>query len=216
MTWRNVTAGIAVLGSLLVPDVVGATPVRSIPNLVSITFFERSGGDAPTPFTFLVNSSQLTNRLATLNSTNQDFAGVATEFYDVFYSNADGQFNLNGEYLTIEGVFGKTLAADGAGGGLNLAEIRLNFSGTATEFGNFVASSLPLGDNAIPASVGNAIDGDLLTHTTMGNTVGTPQRLLVTLGFLSSSGPPPVPEPSALVLLAAGALALIPVVRRRR
>ena len=100
--------------------------------------------------------------------------------------------------------------------GLNLAEIGLNFSGTPTEFGNFVASSLPLGDNAIPDSVGNAIDGNLQTHTTMGNTVGTTQRLRVTLGFLSSSGPAPIPEPSTLVLLAAGALALIPVARRRR
>ena len=217
MTWRNVTAGIAVLGLLLLPDVAGASPVRSISGLVSITFYERSGGDAPTLFTFLVNSSQLTNRLSDpLSSTNRDFAGVATEFYDVFYSNANGGFNLDGEYLTIEGVFGKTLAADGAGGGLNLAEIGLNFSGTPTEFGNFVASSLPLGDNAIPDSVGNAIDGNLQTHTTMGNTVGTTQRLRVTLGFLSSSGPAPIPEPSTLVLLAAGALALIPVARRRR
>jgi hypothetical protein len=81
---------------------------------------------------------------------------------------------------------------------LNLAEIELNFSGGAPgEFGNFVASSLALGDNAVPGSPPLAIDGDLLTHTTMGNTIGSEQRLRVTLGFESSSGPVPIPLPMA-------------------
>lgn len=189
----------AVLGPPIMASGAQAIPVRDIPNLASITFWERTGGTGPTPFTFGVNSTQLTTRLADpLTTTNSDFGGVpGREFYDVFYSDANGLFNLNGEYLTIEGVFDVGLPS---GGGLNLAEIGLNFAAAPTEFGNFVASFVALGNNASPGDVGNAIEGDLQTHTTMGNTIGQTERLRVTLGFLSSSGPPPrqVPEPTTL------------------
>ncbi len=188
-----------------------AVPVRLIPNLTSITFYERTGGVAPTPFTFSVNSSQLTTRLADpLGPGNSDIPGAATEFYDVFYSDADGTFNVNGQFLTIEGVFLQGLPE---GGGLNLAEISLNFAGGAPpEFGSFVASSVALGDNAIPGDVTNAIDGNLQTHTTQGNTIGQSQRLRVTLGFQSALAPtrgtavPTLSEWTVIILAAAIAM----------
>jgi hypothetical protein len=182
---------------------VHAIPVKDIANLESITFWERTGGSAPKAYTFGVNSSQLTTRLSgSLGTSNSDFSGVpGHEFYDVFFSDANGDFNINGEYLSIEGTYDIGLPN---GGGLNLAEIGLNFSGSSTEFGNWVASYSALGNNALPQNVGLAIDGDLLTHTTMGNTMGQSERLRVTLGFNSSSGPVPVPEPTMLILLYCG------------
>lgn len=167
-----------------------AVSVQDIPGLVSITFWERTGGTAPTPATFAVVSPELSSRLSDpLGPGNNDITGViGHEFYDVFYSNADGAFNPDGEYLTIEGVYDNPLPA---GGGLNLAEIGLNFSAD-TEFGIYVSSFMALGDNALPFTAQNAIDGDLQTHTTMGNTVGSNRRLRLTLGFLSSSGPAPL------------------------
>lgn len=167
----------------------GQTPVRALPGLDSITFYERTGGDAPTPYTFTSNGPELTTQLADpLDVGNMDIPGASTEFYDVYYSDKEGVFDIDGSYLTISGVFGQALPA---GGGLNLAEIGLNFTDAGTEYGNYVASSVALGDNAVEASVPNCIDGDLQTHTTMGNTVGQNQRLRLTLGFLSTSGPPP-------------------------
>jgi hypothetical protein len=209
MSRNALLLSLAALSGTVAPAAVEAVPVRAIPGLESITFWERTGGTAPTPSTFTVSSSQLTARLSDpLGGANNDIQGVVgLEFYDVFYSNADGSFNLDGEFLSIEGTFG---AQSPAGGGLNLAEIGLNFSAAPGEFGNFVASFVALGDNASPGTVGNAIDGDLLTHTTMGNTVNQAQRLRVTLGFLSSSGPPPgtLPEPASLALLGGGLAAL--------
>ena len=194
---------------------VYAIPVRDIANLESITFWERTGGSSPTAYTYGVTSSQLTTQLTgTLGTSNNDIVGVpGHEFYDVFFSDADGTFNTEGEYLTIEGVYDRELPE--YGGGLNLAEIALNFTSEPVEYGNWVASFIALGNNALPETVGFAIDGDLQTHTTMGNTIGQSERLRITLGFESSSGPAPVPEPATIILLGTGLLGLVGASRRK-
>ena len=81
---------VAGLGFLVVDvNAVQATPLVNLPNLQSITFFETSGWN--TPYTFNVNSPQLLTKLSALNSTSNDFVGVSTEFYDVFYSDSLGK-----------------------------------------------------------------------------------------------------------------------------
>lgn len=56
----------------------------------------------PSPKTFGVNSSELTTRLSDpLSSSNNDFFGVSGhEYYDVFYSDSDGRFNVEGDFVT--------------------------------------------------------------------------------------------------------------------
>lgn len=161
-------------------------PVKDIPGLLSITFYESTSGVME--FTFAVDGPELNNILADpLSQQNRDIEGTSVEFYDVYYSDVDGVFDPLGSYLTIAGSFGAKLPA---GGGLNLAEISLNFDNNVFEFGSFLASFVGLGDNYIMGSEPNAIDNNLDTHTTMGNTVDTPnQRLRVTLGFKSSLMP---------------------------
>ncbi|WP_096330793.1 hypothetical protein [Nannocystis exedens] len=161
-------------------------PVKDIPGLMSITFYESTSGVME--FTFLVDGPELNNLLPDpLSNQNRDIEGTSVEFYDVYYSDVDGVFDPLGSYLTIAGSFGAKLPA---GGGLNLAEISLNFANNEYEFGSYLASFVGLGDNYIMGSEPNAIDNNLDTHTTMGNTVDTPgQRLRVTLGFKSSLMP---------------------------
>ncbi|MCY1054946.1 hypothetical protein [Nannocystis sp. SCPEA4] len=161
-------------------------PVADIPGLVSITFYESTSGVME--YTFLVDGPELNQLLVDpLSNANRDIEGTSVEFYDVYYSDVDGVFDPQGSYLTIAGAFGAKLPA---GGGLNLAEISLNFDNNELEFGSFLASFVGLGDNYIAGSEVNAIDNNLDTHTTMGNTVDTPdQRLRVTLGFKSSLMP---------------------------
>ncbi|WAS91962.1 hypothetical protein [Nannocystis punicea] len=161
-------------------------PVKDIPGLMSITFYESTSGVMQ--YTFLIDGPELNNLLPDpLSNANRDIEGTSVEFYDVYYSDVDGVFDPLGSYLTIAGSFGAKLPA---GGGLNLAEISLNFDDNVFEFGSFLASYVGLGDNYIMGSEPNAIDNNLDTHTTMGNTVDTPgQRLRVTLGFKSSLMP---------------------------
>ena len=143
------------------------------------------------PYTFEVGGPELTQAIGDLGKDAFDIPGAPTEYYDVYYSNDEGEFDIDGKYLTIAGVFENPAPA---GGGLNLAEIALNYDDDTTELGNYVASFAALGDNAIPGDVANCIDGDVATYTTMGNTLGSTQRLRLTLGFLSTSGPPPDPH----------------------
>ncbi|GAL94180.1 PEP-CTERM sorting domain-containing protein [Microcystis aeruginosa] len=198
---------VAGLGFLVVDvNAVQATPLVNLPNLQSITFFETSGSN--TPYTFTVNSSQLLTKLSALNSTSNDFVGVSTEFYDVFYSDSLGNLDVNGMYVTVESVYDRELPA---GGGLNIAEVQLNFT-SGTEFANQVTAFTALGNNAIVGSQIKAVDGNLLTTTTLGNTVGQNKRLSLTLGFASTA----IPEPSAILsLLALGTLGAASTLKRK-
>ena len=135
-----------------------AGAIVDIPGYSTITFHEVSG--VALTFTIGKNDSRLTDRR--LDFTGSDFfSAVPPELYDVFYSDADGTLNIvDGEYVTIEAVYGGTAAA-GLGGALNIARVELNSSSGLLESGNVVASFLALGDNIVPGSESNAIDGSL-------------------------------------------------------
>ncbi|HWP45272.1 MAG TPA: BACON domain-containing protein, partial [Blastocatellia bacterium] len=157
-------------------------PVRRLPGLQSLTFYERTGGTAPNPFTFAAGGPELAQRLPSpLGPANSDFRGTTREFYDVFYSDQDGTFNPDGRYVSIECVF------DQQDGALNIAEVSLNFVGGRVENFNRLASFLALGSTAAPATAANAVDGDLQTHTTLGDTLGQSGRLRLTLSFIPST-----------------------------
>lgn len=67
-------------------------PIRQIPGLQSLTLWERTGA-APVANTFPVSSTQLVARLNTLGFGSRDFTAASLEFYDVFYSDANGTAN---------------------------------------------------------------------------------------------------------------------------
>jgi hypothetical protein len=116
-----------------------------------------------------------------LGPANRDFEGVpGEEFYDVFYSDWDGTPNPNGAFITVEATYERQLPF---GGGLNIAKVLLNTS-SGSLAADSVMSFVGLGDNFLPLSVVNAIDGSNSTDTTMGNTSGQGgKRLRITLGF---------------------------------
>ncbi len=188
--------------------------VIDLAGLVSVSIFERSFATAPTEFVFGFNSTQMTSRLSDpLSATNRDFIGTtfgADENYDVFYSDSDGTFNLNGDFVTVTADYAYALDS-----GLNLAGVRLNFVSVPAEFANSVASFVALGAFPFPGTVSNAVDGDINTHTFMGDTVGQSARLRVTVGFESTSVGD-VPEPVSLAIFGFGALGLVAIRRRTR
>ncbi|MGE0869761.1 MAG: hypothetical protein AB7P03_14445 [Kofleriaceae bacterium] len=158
--------------------------VRTLPGLQMINFYERTGGSSPQKYSFAVDGPELAAKLPDpLRMASRDIEGASEEYYDVYYSNAQGEPDLDGAYLTISGKYIRTAPS---GGGLNLAEIELVFA-DHSEYGNVVASYAALGDNKDESRVNDCVDGKLETHTSMGNTVGTTDRLRLTLGFPSTA-----------------------------
>ena len=156
-----------------------ATPVKDMAHLVSISFYEVT--TVWRKHTFGINSSELTTRLAgNLNGQNRDFEGwPGNEFYDVYYSNLDGTFNEDGEFISIECEFKPTTTS----GGLNIAAVIFNFADGDSIFASTVVSRFANGSNYIPGSEIFVADCDLNTLSTMGNNSGTSTRLRVTVGM---------------------------------
>jgi hypothetical protein len=193
----------------LVPAVASQAAIVNTPGLTTVRFWEATGWILP--YDFAQNGAQMTTQLGvgTLGPSTNDFSPLTSENYDVFYSDANGAFNLNGDYVSVEAVFPFSLPS---GGGLNLAAVDLIIAGSPVR-ADILASWNGLGNNFIAGDVGRAVDFDNypltpLTATTMGNTGGNAgqpptQHLRVTVGWSR------IPEPStgllaALSLLLAG------------
>jgi hypothetical protein len=198
----------ATLGLLTLLLFATATPaaVQTYPGLIGIRIWETSG--TTNPIFYLPNAPQVLAQLpGVLNGGNRDFVGAPAEFYDVFYSDANGNPNPLGDYFTTEARFNGQL-----GGGLNLAAVDMllgNASNPMVCRADILSSWVGLGTNYLSGSEVLAVDPDLptpATFTTMGNTAGTTQRLRVTVGWKKVL----VPEPAsaALTLGAIAGLAL--------
>jgi hypothetical protein len=179
--------------------------IITTPGLLGVRFWEGTGGVVP--FTFAPNSSEMTNQIGgALGPNNQDFAQIANENYDVFYSDANGTFNLNGNYVTVEAVY----TNPGGGGGLNLAAVDLVF-GSSILRADVLASWVGLGPNYAAGSEVLAVDADSpvpATLTTMGSTVPPVSHLRVTVTWSKL-----VPEPSSCLLMITSICGL--AIRRR-
>ncbi|TWU20804.1 hypothetical protein [Bythopirellula polymerisocia] len=171
--------------------------IISTPGLTAVRFWEASGPILP--FTFAFNSPQMTIKLGNaLSPANRDFSQFPAEPYDVFYSDSNGAFNLNGNYVTVEAAFPRPLPA---GGGLNLGAVDLIF-GSSSLRADVLSSWVGLGNNYIAGSEVLAVDTDTAipsTFTTMGHTTAPhTQHLRVTVTWSKL-----VPEPAAVSLLIA-------------
>jgi hypothetical protein len=96
--------------------------IINTPGLTAVRFWEGTGG--VNAFTFVQNGPEMTTQIgALLGPSNEDFSQIANENYDVFYSDANGNFNLNGNHVTVEAVY----TNPSGGGGLNIAAVDLVF-----------------------------------------------------------------------------------------
>lgn len=198
--------------SLLLAIVVITTQADAalitVGGLTTVRFWESTGPFVP--YDFGRNSPEMTTQLGVgaLGPTSFDFSPLVDENYDVFYSDANGNFNVNGDYVTVEAVFPHPAPF---GGGLNLGAVDLVINNQIYR-SDILASWVGLGNNYIPGSELLAVDADTpipSTDTTMGNTSSPiPQHLRVTVGWSS------VPEPASGGFLGLGLTAML--LRRAR
>src|SRR5262245_23668716 len=177
----------AAIASLIAIREVGAIAIVDLPGVASITVWEDTRFVLTDPLnevTLAVTDSRLSTRLTTLDASNNDFTSVVGEFYDFFFSNADGTANSAGAFLTIEARFNPPMPSNGG----NISRVDLRFLDSHTEFANLV-SSFVLFSPGDAHTVVNAVDGDLNTTTLLGNTNNTVDRLRLTVGFASTGTP---------------------------
>lgn len=184
--------------------------IITTPGLTTVRVWEVTGG--PSQYNFPSAGTAMTTKLGvgTLSAGTNDFSGLANENYDVFYSDANGAFNANGNYVTVEAIYPN---ANG-GGGLNLAAVDLVI-GSGTLRADVLSSWVGLGPNFVPGSVVNAVDADTpvpTTITTMGSTVVPPAAHLRVTVTWSKLG---IPEPSSCLLAVCGLAGVLGTARRR-
>jgi len=184
---------------------LSAAPIRTLSGLTGVRFYELTS--LVNISTFTPNSTEMTTRIAAgLTGSNSDFIGAPGEFYDVFYSNSNGTFNIDGEFISIEAYF------DGSGAGLNIGEVELLFGSGPSAFATSVASFVSAA-GYLPGNLNNIIDGNINTATGMGST--NESRMRVTVGFTPSQQSE-VPEPSSFILGALGVAGILGLRARRR
>jgi hypothetical protein len=166
-----------VFSILMAMSLPAAAALRLTPNLVSLRVIEWSG--SPTSFTFGANSAAaLSPRANPLGGGNRDFNGLSDEHYDLFYSDAAGVADQNGDYLTIEAQFLRA-----TGGGHNIDEAYLVFADGTEQCACAVTSAVYMGANPVAGSAANAADCTLGTVSVMGSTTLSTDRLRITLQF---------------------------------
>ena len=207
----NVTGHLLTLALVVSSAAVTQAALINTPGLKTVRIWESTG-----PFIaydFLKLNPRLFQQLGvgTLGpNPNNDFSPLVDENYDVFYSDASGNLDPNGDCVTVEAVFPHALPS---GGGLNLGAVDLVFNNNTTLRADVLASWVSLGNNYILGSEVFAVDADTpipSTDTTMGSTTIPPtQHLRVTVCWSML----PVPEPSTVAL---GALGLLGMLVRRK
>lgn len=194
-----------------------AASLRSLDDLSQISIWERTFTGGPVQLFFNPDDSALTTKRSDpLSNANSDYTPQGSEFYDFFYSDADGSFNADGSYLTITAVFDNQSDAS-----LNISSVWLLFVSGPDEYASEV-TAFQAGPGASPSSgpnigsIANALGNDLNTTTFLGNTFGqNPDfRLSLTLGF-ESTRVNPVPIPAAVWLFGTAILGLVGFSRRK-
>lgn len=193
---------LCLLVGLLPLDLAVAGPLRLEPNFVGVTIVEATSGN--TVHAFGVNSTELTT-MVSLGSSS-DFNGAPGENYDVFYSDSDGSFNLDGEYITIQGIY------NGNGSGFNIGIVWFDFSNWDPIRANILTNFSPGTSNYTPGSEQLAVDGSGSTATALGQSVNVNAPMSITVGFSNEAS---VPEPSTFGLAGAALAGVLWRMRRR-
>jgi hypothetical protein len=192
------------VGAFLAYTILGASGAQaglsSISGLTSVNAYEGTYVVPPPATSFAPGDLVLTAKLDPLTQANRDLGHyLGEENYDIFYSDAFGNLDANGFFLTIEGN------CDVAANCFNISAVTLTVNGTEVFADQLLRAVYGRPGSAItPGSAANAVDGNLSTFTEFGDTIGlgSSARMAITVGF--SGYPAAVPEPASWALMIGG------------
>lgn len=199
------TLTLLALGALTLVPAFSA-PLRSIPGLTTIRFFEVSGVN-PTQVNFAAQNGPMDIKLLNPPAlNNNDHASIQAEYFDLYYSDANGNFNLNGEYITIDCFMDNEIS------GCNVADLQLFYGSTPGAFAD-VLTRFVTAPGYVNGSQLLAIDGNTSTFARLGSSDTAIMSL--TVGF-SGQLSNPVPEPSTYAMMGAGLIGLCYFNKKRK
>ena len=146
---------------------------------------------------------------ASLSQTGRDFGFFGgNENYDLYFSDADGNLNAQGRFVTIDGNCDVPYQC------FNITEVAVVVNGTDQLATGVVRTVYGRPGSFVADTASRAADGNFITYTQLGDTLDNyPNgRMSITLSFANV---PAVPEPGAYAMMVAG-LGLLGLVARRR
>lgn len=136
-----------------------------------------------------------------LTQASRDFGWFdGQEDYDIYLSDATGQVDAHGSYVTIDGTCGVPWNC------FNINEVALVVDGHVNFATGIVRTVYGRDGSHWAGDASAAADGNLATYSVLGDTIGLgpDARMSMTLSFANVPVTPPVPEPGAWALLLGG------------
>jgi hypothetical protein len=196
---------ILALGTLsLVPAYAAA--LRDTPGLTAIRLFEVSGSVIATDLVAQGGGLDIKAANFVGSNANSDYSTPNAERFDLYYSDAAGNFNLNGEYVTIDCFMDNEIS------GCNVAALQLVFGSTPGALADVLTRAVTT-QGYVANSELLAVDGSTSTYALLGSSGISLMSLTVGFSGLQSSA---VPEPSTYALMGAGLIGLAYFNKKRK
>jgi hypothetical protein len=172
------------------------SPILNNPNIVSIAIYEQTTDEATggvVPVVFQRGEARIREDIAQSPTLNDWNTGSAEEYYDAFVSDARGNVDPNGSYVTIDDLRTRFYENDAVGNNIDAVELR--FADGSSRFAEIVTH----------VELGTGLSGDYVSNFGYAlRSLGAPNGQTTRIGDQNSSftvgwcdQPTPTPTPTA-------------------
>jgi hypothetical protein len=180
--------------------------LRDTPGLTAVRLFEVSGSVVSTDLISQGGGLDIKAANFVSSNANTDYSTPNAERFDLYYSDSLGNFDLNGEYITIDCFMDNEIS------GCNVAAVQLLYGANPGPLADILTRTVTA-QGYVSGSELLVVDGSTSTYALLGSSNNSLMSLTVGFSGLQSSA---VPEPSTYAMLGAGLLGLACFNKKRK